>query len=257
LPSGDNVYFSYSQGFKSGGFNLSSLATTAYLPEKLDAFEVGIKTNPSRAVSANWSMFYYNYRDQQVEANVDNFNITANAASSHIWGSDADITFRPIREFTATLGLSYLHARFAQYPNAVFNTPTPGAVPGGAPCLCGNATTIADLSGSVEPFSPTLTVAATADYRKELAPGTFDLSATLYDSTRFSWEVGGQVQQPPYATLAARAGFTPAGTKLTAYLWGKNLTNRAYFSTTFLNNSSDAVSYAAPRTYGVGLTYRY
>jgi iron complex outermembrane receptor protein len=227
FPTGDNVYFTYSEGFKSGGFNLSSLATTPFQPEKLDAYEVGFKTITSRPVSGNFSVFYYNYRDQQVEANVDNFNITANAASSHIWGADADITMRPNREFTATLGVSYLHARFNDYHNAVYNTPTPPAVPGGPACLCGNATTIGNLSGTTEPFSPTLTVSATAGYRKELKPGTMNLTATLYDTSRFLWEAGGAVQQPAYATLGARASFQPIGTRLTLYAWAKNLTNKA------------------------------
>jgi iron complex outermembrane receptor protein len=257
FPTGDNVYFTYSEGFKSGGFNLSTLATSPFQPEKLDAYEIGFKTIANRPVSGNFSLFYYDYRDQQVEANVDNFNITANAASSRIWGADADITMRPVHEFTATLGVSYLHARFNSYVNAAYNTLTPPATPGGPACLCGNATTTGNLTGATEPFSPTLTVSATAAYRKELSPGTMTLNATVYDTSRFQWEVGGAVQQPAYATLGARASFEPTGTRLTLYVWGKNLTNRAYFNTTFLNNSSDGVTYAPPRTYGAGLSYQF
>lgn len=54
---------------------------------------------------------------------VDNFNVTANAASSEIYGLDADLAARVTDDFTLTAGLSLLHAQFDSYPNAVVLEP--------------------------------------------------------------------------------------------------------------------------------------
>ncbi len=42
LASDDNVYFTYSKGFKSGGYNISGLSTTPFKPEFLSAYEVDL-----------------------------------------------------------------------------------------------------------------------------------------------------------------------------------------------------------------------
>ena len=256
LPTGDNLYATYSQGFKSGGFNISGLQPTPFKPETLKAFEVGLKTVPSRMVSGDFSVFYYDYKDQQVQSIVNGFNITANAASSHIYGADADINWRPVEEFNLRAALSYLHARYAVYPDAVFNVPTeiPGIPP---PCRCGNTTTTGDLSGAVEPFSPTWTAGLVGDYRKELDRGTFDFSTSWYRTAKFSFVNNSAVEQPAYDTLAVRTSFQPKGSNFTVYLWGKNLTNKLYLNTYFASNAGDGVTYSPPRTYGLGVNYKY
>jgi iron complex outermembrane receptor protein len=249
FDSGDNAYFTFSRGFKSGGFNLAGLSTAAYEPEKIDAYEVGLKTSPRRTLAANLSAFLYKYRDQQVSSNVNGFNVTGNAASSRIWGLDADIVIRPVPGFTTTIGAAYLHARFDQYANAVFNRPT---MVGGATCFCGNDTVTGDLSGGVEPYSPAFTIGITTNYHKTIASGTIDLSASLYSTSRFFYDNNARLQQPAYATAAARAAFTPRGLPVTFYAWVKNLTDTRYFNTTFISNVGDGVTYAAPRTVGAG-----
>ncbi len=54
-----NVYFTYSQGFKSGAFNSSSAQPAPVDPEKVDAYEIGIKTDEIRGLSINAAGFYY------------------------------------------------------------------------------------------------------------------------------------------------------------------------------------------------------
>ena len=61
--------------------------------------------------------------DLQVQAIVNNFNVTTNAARAKIKGFDADLTWRATPEFTMTAGVAYLHARFTSYPNATTNDP--------------------------------------------------------------------------------------------------------------------------------------
>jgi iron complex outermembrane receptor protein len=251
LPSDDNIYFTYSRGFKSGGFNISGgVPTDPFRPEIVDAYEVGLKTSPRRGISANVSAFYYKYKDQQVLAAVNKLNVTSNAASSDIKGVDAEITSNPLEGLTLTVGASYLDAHFDQYPKAVFNEPIPG-------CLCGNATTIDSLSGGQEPFSPKFTLGVTGSYHTTVEGGDLNGSVSVYHTSEFFFDPNARVGQGAYTTLNMRVGFKPHGTNLEIYGYGRNLTDTLHIETTFINNLSDGVTYAEPRTVGFGVKYEF
>jgi len=257
--AGDNLYATYSTGFKSGGYNIAIAATEPFNPEKIKAFEVGLKTSPARTISANLAAFYYKYSDLQVQAIVNNFNVTNNAARATIKGFDGDVTWRATPEFMVTAGLSYLHARFTSYPNATTNDPitfTSGPLLG-QPCLCGNLTGSRNVSGAALVRSPDWTASVTAAYAKELPMGQLDASATVYHSDKYFLDVENRIHQPSYTTLGARVSFSPAdtGVKLTA--WGQNLTNRKVIQGAFILNQADGVSFGPPRTYGVTVEYAF
>jgi iron complex outermembrane receptor protein len=257
--AGDNAYATYSTGFKSGGYSLATLETTPFKPEKIKAFEVGLKTSPQRRLSANIAAFYYDYTDQQVQAIVNNFNVTANAAASHIKGIDVDALARVTPEFTLQAGVSLLDAKFTDYPNATTNVPiTFTSGPNrGLPCFCGNLTGQADVSGNRPIRSPTWTVNLTAAYSHETAAGQFDASATLYHSAKFYFDVENRVRQPSFTTLGARASFSPANTGVKLSVWGQNLTNEHIIEGVFLLNQADGVNYGPPRTFGATVEYAF
>jgi iron complex outermembrane receptor protein len=247
----DNIYYTYSQGFKSGGFDLSALQPTPFKPERLVANEIGIKTSPERVLSANVSVFKYNYTNQQVMANVNGLNVTANAAASHIYGGDAELIARITPAFSLRASLSALHAAYASYNPAVITAPA------GAPgCLCGNMTVAnANLTGTPAPFSPKFTYTLGPEYKQEVGPGTLDLNAFFYSNSGYNYDW--RVTQPEYITLGVRASYQPTDSKFSYYVWGKNLTSRRYFLDTFISNSGDMVSYAQPITFGVGAHYGF
>jgi len=254
--AGDNVYFTYSHGFKSGGFNMSGLQGTPYKPEKLISYEVGLKTAPSRMISANIAAFYYDYSNQQVMAAVNNLNITTNAASSRMYGADADITARLSNEFTLTLGAAVLDAKYRTYLNAPGNVPTV-LVPG-VDCRCGNTTVnFPVLSGLRTPFSPTFTGSVTANYTKELSAGILDLTAIFFHSGSYKYDGDDRRRQPSYETLNLRAAFTPTDSSFTIFAYGKNVTSEKYYANTFSSNGGDGVRYAKPATYGGGVKYEF
>ena len=253
---GDNVYFTYSHGFKSGGFNMSGLQPVPYKPEKLISYEVGLKTAPSRMISANIAAFYYDYTNQQVMTILNNLNLTTNAASSRMYGADADITARLTDEFTVTVGLSFLDGKYRDFPGAIGHAYTV-LVPG-EECLCGKASvTIDNLAGGRTPFSPKFTASVTATYVKEFSAGTLELSGTLYHSDSYNYEIDGLIKQDGYETLALRSSFTPANSNFTFFAYGRNVTSTKYFANTFLPDTGDGVRYARPATYGGGVKYNF
>jgi iron complex outermembrane receptor protein len=261
FDSGDNIYATFSQGFKSGGYNVAGLSHTPFKPEKLTAYEIGLKTSTRRVISGNLSVFYYNYGNQQVQAFVNGLNVTTNAASSHIWGADADLLFRPTRSLTVTSGVSYLHARYSNFPGAVFNLPI-----GTPPCLCGN-TTIGDqpseqgpgndLSGRPLPDTPTFTISGVANWKKTFEVGTLSLSGSAYRTSKYYVDSGIRLLQRAYTTLGARVSFKPANTNFTVYAWGSNLTNEQHLAAAFIASAGDGTVWSPPRTYGAGARYEF
>ena len=61
------VYLKYSRGYKSGGFNASTISVNPESqPEHLDAIELGGKEVFNRQFQVNGALFYYNYKDKQI-----------------------------------------------------------------------------------------------------------------------------------------------------------------------------------------------
>lgn len=63
------AYASWSQGFRSGSYNgrpTSLEEIGSYNPERLDAFEVGVKSQIGRVLTLNLAAFRNQYRDQQL-----------------------------------------------------------------------------------------------------------------------------------------------------------------------------------------------
>jgi iron complex outermembrane recepter protein len=142
------------------------------------------------------------------------------------------------------LGATYLHARYVSFADAVANVPNPGDV--------GSSTKNIDDSGTPMIRSPDYSGNLTGTYVQNTSVGTFDLSGTLFYSTKLYFDVGHYVVQPGYALLNATLGWKPSpDSKYRISLWGKNLTDKAYITETVITTSFDAVDYGRPRTGGI------
>ena len=120
------VYASYSKGFKAGTFNLGS-AGPALDPEKVDAYEVGLKsTLLDGHLRANISGFYYDYSDLQVGKVQGQLLGLENAAAAEIYGIEGEFALEPVRDLIIGLNASWLHARFKSYVTA--DQARPGAM---------------------------------------------------------------------------------------------------------------------------------
>ena len=87
-----NVYASYSQGFKIGGFNYRGGCGASYGSEKLTAYEIGSK-NRFGDWTVNLAGFYYDYEDLQVEQLVGFGFVLENAPKARIYGAEAEVAF--------------------------------------------------------------------------------------------------------------------------------------------------------------------
>ena len=194
--------------------------------------------------------------------------IIENAATARIYGVDADFDARVTDDFTLSGGVSWDSAHYVNYANASGLVPFASLnpvtqAPVVAACIGlnrgpgGNCPLTIDASHKWLPRAPNITLTLTGDYKKEFSAGTFDANATLYLSGRIYFDSIERVSQAPYGTLAAQASWKPAGTHLTFVAWGKNLTNTKYFSSVYIDSSSDGANYAPPPTFGVAVKYTF
>ena len=95
------IYGTFSDAFKSGGFNPRYLAPTADLqaisfdPESVESFELGYKYSNSN-FRANFALFFNDYTDIQISADSPSSQgatVTQNAAAATISGFEAEFTY--------------------------------------------------------------------------------------------------------------------------------------------------------------------
>jgi iron complex outermembrane receptor protein len=99
------VYGSISRGVKSGGFTAHNTTTAPaadpFEPEKLTAYEIGVKSDVTRVLRIDAAVFYYRYKDQQILGKV--FDTGSNSyigrfgnADSRISGGEVDLAWQPL-----------------------------------------------------------------------------------------------------------------------------------------------------------------
>ncbi|NML93355.1 TonB-dependent receptor [Novosphingobium olei] len=175
-------YVSFSQGFKSGGYDLRSVSlvgsSTPYLPQLTTTYETGLKTRlfGGRA-TFNISAYYNDIKDFQVRATataalgvVTNQLINAGKAAS--WGAEAELTVVPADGLTLTGSAAWLRTKYR-----TFTATLPANVAGRKTLL-----------GLDFPYSPEWQFGGSFNYRLPLAlPGALRVGADVqYESSRYA-----------------------------------------------------------------------
>lgn len=110
------LYASYSQGFKSGGFDIGVADPKPYLPEKLTDYELGVKTTLlDNRLRANVSAFFYNYTNLQVQEVVGTATQTTNAGAAHDYGVEGEFTLLATSALQLDASAAWTHARYVSY----------------------------------------------------------------------------------------------------------------------------------------------
>jgi len=131
-------YVSYSQGFKSGGFDMRADAiltpnsANGYEPETVDSYEAGLKGYFfDRRLSLNTAAFYAKYKDQQVTlqtpVGASIASQVLNVGQSHMSGFELEGVASLASSLTANFSLGYIKAEFDEY-KALDLTKTPPVI---------------------------------------------------------------------------------------------------------------------------------
>lgn len=248
------TYVSYSQGFKSGGFNGLSCGDPAYDPEHVDAWEVGLKSQWLDGVlQLNGALFSYDYSDIQVEKVVGFSTQVQNAAKAKVHGGEISIQYVPLEFLALDANAGYLDAKYGEFfdsdPYAV------GAAAGVAPeeDLSGNRLNKApEWSGSVG-----AKLSYVQDSGSELSlRGEWSYTGSMfYDQFNHDF-----AKADSYEVWNAFLTFDLPQFGMTLRGFGKNLTDELYVGGQFTASAlvgSPYVYYGAPRMFGAEIQYRF
>lgn len=244
------AYGSFNTGFKSGGYNTVSPATAAYAPEKLKAYEAGIKMElADRRIRLNLAGFYYDYTNLQVAQFINGVQSVVNGPSARLYGLDADFAVRLSSELRASGGFEVMHATFTNYPGAVFAAPKVG---GGATIFAGDAT------GNRIPLAQNFTGNVALDYHHDLSRGSIDYNLTGNYNGDYYIFVDNFIRQPAYVIINTSLSYNLPGGHVTLSIWGKNLADRNVITNSAEQGIGFVTSYAtAPRTFGATARYKF
>ena len=245
------LYGSVTRGFKSGGYNSSSLAPP-YKPEFVWAYEGGVKSDMfDRRLRANLAGFYYDYSDLQVTAKQpgDAVFTISNAAQATVKGVELEVTAVPIPRLNIDVAVGYLDATYLKLLSADATRPTLGTL---------------NLAGNSLPRSPHIKGSVGVQYAFELSGhGTLTPRADVSFQSQsyfspFNLAVAGQ---GAYAKLNLAMTYAPSQGNWTIMGYVKNATNKYTVSDAIVGQSTSVSVYEGfydpPRTYGVQIGFKF
>ena len=244
------LYASYSEGFKSGGFNPAVCSSGPYAPEYVAATEIGIKSQwLDGSVQINAAAFRYDYTDIQVEKVVGFATSVVNGPEAKIDGAELAVIAVPFAGLTLDGAVSWIDARYG-----TFSDDDPFTLADSAEVdLKGNRLNKApEWSGSL---------GLTAEH---------GLGALGDISARVEWSYTGRMfydyfnhdfaEGPAYEIWNLFINFSDPDTRWGVQVFGKNLTDEFYWAGQVTPSAivgGPFTFFGLPRTYGVGLSFRF
>jgi iron complex outermembrane receptor protein len=112
------TYVSWSEGFKSGGFNQRynaappGNAPISFGAETAESFELGLKLDPLDTLRINIAAFSTDYDDIQMTYRLGVVPLLFNAGVASIDGGELELEFAPTEDFRLDATIGYLDAKF-------------------------------------------------------------------------------------------------------------------------------------------------
>jgi len=241
-----NIYASYSQGFKGGGFDPRGVGANApaaipgrptndevsaflsFRPEKVESYEVGYKGSLlDGALNVAIAGFYADYTDVQIPGSVactvaglPSFcGVVSNAGKATFKGLEFEGRARLGQDLAAagdrltlSTALGYIDAKYKEYIANIASVPT-------------------DVAAFREvQNTPKWTASGTLAYSAPVGEGDISFGTTLsYRSKTHQFEIPNPyIDQKGFALWDASIIYTAPGDRWSIGLFGKNLTDKEY-----------------------------
>jgi iron complex outermembrane recepter protein len=270
------IYAKWARGYRGGGVNEANVGIETWAPEKLDTYEVGLKTSFRGSVSGNLNLaaFWNEFRDQQTSVFIPactnattcapvGINGIQNVGQSRVRGFEADgsLTFN---NFRFDFGYAYLDAKV-----------TGGSVPfcESTRFICNQAVFL--KAGTRLLLAPKHRFTVTGTYTLPLDESLGDVSigATF---THTSKQFQTHTLDLPFAVgvIPENYGLLPAtdllnlnlnwkgvaGSPIDLALFATNVTNEKYRVATgggLPSTGAEFILLGEPRMYGLRVRYRF
>jgi outer membrane receptor protein involved in Fe transport len=230
------LYAAYKTGYKSGGFGAPSVVSPNYLtadddryqPEKARGGEIGVKLGLlDNRVRLTGAIYSYKLTNLQVSNFIASppSQQTVNAGSSRTKGFEMEMALRATGQLTIASGISYSHARYISFDDAI-------SCYGGQSAAQGcKASGLQDLSGAQLARAPDWSATASIDYGTPLSDtlkmglsGAFRYASSYFTSDNHS----PFTLQKSFATLDLTGRLSEIDGRWQVALIGRNVTNKRY-----------------------------
>jgi iron complex outermembrane receptor protein len=244
---GQNLYVSYSKGFKGGGFDPRGVGTNApdsngdhvidqvdvgaflgFKPETVDSYEIGYKASFARRFNIALAAFRADYTDVQIPGSspctsggIATFcGVTTNAGKARFQGVEAEGSAKLAQSFahegdalTLSGSLGYIDAKFRQYITQI---------PGKGPTEVSQYRHVQN--------TPKWTASGTLAYDTPIGGGRMNFNSTVaYKSKTYQFEIANPyLDQKGYTTWDASLVYHAPGDRWNIGIHGKNLTDTRY-----------------------------
>ena len=250
-----NVYASFAEGYKAGGFNTQMFSDALqqvlmkelglgsdpdfakmvkYKPEKSFNYEFGVKGESNDGMFGfSAAGFFIDCRDQQLTKFPEGKGtgrMMTNAGRTYSRGFELSARWRPVADLSLNASYGYTKATFKEY-NDGRN----------------------DYHGKGVPFAPESTLFASCWWQLPITPGEwrFSVEGDLQGAGQIYWNEANDIRQPFYALLGCAA--TASYRQWQLRLWMKNITDTSYDAFYFTSMSNTFVQKGNPRTFGFTL----
>ncbi len=280
LASGDlieegMVYFLYSEGFLTGGFNVelnanlpSAGSLQTFEPEEVKNYEVGFKgTMADGRVRLNADVFFMDYTNKQAGVEIPNPNglygiddplgISQNVGNVDISGIELELRATPWDGGFVSVDFGYLDQEYGDYS---YRNPTADSVLD--PGACGDGVAVGDICD----LSDLTIVDLTADWTLNIGiehqfnlsnGGTLTPRLNMYTSDDIEYQARRTSDAPTpctqdaYTKLGARLTYEPPSANWRATVFGENITDETIFESCGDSRGIWRYRYERPAYYGI------
>jgi iron complex outermembrane receptor protein len=261
-----NAYATYAKSYKPVGVNVAGLPTDSkgdplldlavIKPEKVNHYEIGVKTSPFRNSVFNLAFFNTEIKDFQTNVQAAELGVNrgylANADKVRVRGAELDASFVINQHWTINGAATYTEGTYVKFTNAPLPLEETGA-----------PVAFKDVSGTDLPGASRWAGSLGGEFSNQAKffgnAGKAFIALDSYARSEFSSSPSASkfLVVPGYAIFNARIGFR-ASQGLSVQFWGRNLLNKDYYEQ-LLPAGGNTGQYAGvigdQRTYGVTLKY--
>ena len=265
------LYYTYSEGFKSGAGENAAGSTTIVDPEEVTHHELGFKSSWANGrLMLNAAAFKYDLKGLQINKTISGppagwITVFENAADTSGKGVELELAAMPTDRFRLSGSVAWLDSQFDDFETAdplnPINVPTP---PGGSNPPPVTIETI-QLAGNPTRNSPEWAANLHLEFDIPTpalqAGGQLTLSGDVnYRDDVYFTEFHRLLEgSEAYTMFDASLRYTSGDERFFAELWGKNLGDELVEASTFALATARTigVTYLPPRTYGLTVGYNF
>lgn len=267
IGGSSQIYASYKEGFKGGGFDLDAGApdgTFAYGDESAKSYEIGAKAELlDRKLLLTAAAFHTDVSDLQVQSypGTEPTARIINAAAARLRGIELEARAQPIDGLRANASFAYTDAEYRDFQRApcyLGQTPAQGCTP-----ATPTDPSFQNLTGARLPLAPKYNGSVGLDWESNAFDGyRFQIGGQLsYRSSLFlNLEADPLTRARSLTLMDARIGLVPDGPEgWTVALVGNNIFDRKYVTgaVNLLTPGSFVYNLGRPRTIELQIGYRF